>query len=107
MVDEEERRKFLDIYLNKPALEAFQRGMERRLECFMRPPKEETGRYVLVNMSLVATPDSGDVTGILTVTDTTRRTIEDRIMKQISAKGLRLYLGRGSEAGPVLPALRR
>lgn len=88
VVDEEERRKFLDIYLNKPALEAFQRGdVERRLECFMCPPKEETGRYVLVNMSLVATPDSGDVTGILTVTDITRRTIEDRIMKQISAKG--------------------
>ena len=88
MVDEEERRKFLDIYLNKPALEAFQRGdVERRLECFMRPPKEETGRYVQVNMNLVATPDSGDVTGILTVTDITRRTIVDRIMKQISAKG--------------------
>ncbi|WP_243134299.1 PAS domain-containing hybrid sensor histidine kinase/response regulator [Enterocloster asparagiformis] len=88
VVDEEERRKFLDIYLNKPALEAFQRGdVERRLECFMRPPKEETGRYVQVNMNLVATPDSGDVTGILTVTDITRRTIVDRIMKQISAKG--------------------
>lgn len=53
----------------------------------MRPPKEETGRYVQVNMNLVATPDSGDVTGILTVTDITRRTIVDRIMKQISAKG--------------------
>ena len=86
--DEEERKRFLDIYLNEPALEAFRRGdVERRLECFMRPPKEDTGRYVQVNMNLVATPDSGDVTGILTVTDITQQTIADRIMKQISATG--------------------
>lgn len=88
VVDERDRQKFLDIYLNGPSLRAFECGeTERRLECFVRLPKEELGRYVQFNMNLVATPDTNDVTGILTVTDITDRMISDRILHQLSASG--------------------
>ncbi len=88
VVDEKDRRKFLDMYLNAPALRAFERGeTEQRLECFARLPKEKLGRYVQFNMNLVATPDTNDVTGILTVTDITDRMISDRILHQLSASG--------------------
>ena len=36
-------------------------------------------------MSLVETPDTGDVTGILTVTDITDQTMSDRILNQMSS----------------------
>ena len=35
-------------------------------------------------VNLVETPDTGDITGILTVTDITDQTISDRIMHQLS-----------------------
>lgn len=38
-------------------------------------------------MNLVATPDSKDVTGILTVSDITGQTISDRILHQLSVTG--------------------
>lgn len=86
--DPEQRKIFMGIYLNKPAMEAYEQGMtERRMECFVQMPEESRGRYVEVIMSLVTTPDSGDVTGILTVTDITRQTISDRILHQISVTG--------------------
>ena len=53
----------------------------------MKFPKEDNGRYVQIKMNLVATPDSGDVTGILTVTDVTKQVIADRIMNRISVTG--------------------
>ena len=88
VVDEQEREEFLGIYLNRPSLEAFRRGdTQRRLKCFVKLPHEERGRYVLINMNLVATPDSKDVTGILTVSDITGQTISDRILHQLSVTG--------------------
>ena len=74
--------------MNRPSLEAFRRGdTQRRLKCFVKLPHEERGRYVLINMNLVATPDSKDVTGILTVSDITGQTISDRILHQLSVTG--------------------
>ncbi|MFR9062519.1 MAG: hypothetical protein ACLVJO_01445 [[Clostridium] scindens] len=35
-------------------------------------------------MNLLETPDTGDVTGVLTVTDITEQTISDRIMHRLS-----------------------
>lgn len=88
VVDPEERKRFLEMYLNKPALEAFMRGdLERRMRCFIRVPRESKGRYVQIKMNLVSTPDTGDVTGILTVTDITEQTITDRILYQLSVTG--------------------
>ncbi|WP_343208640.1 hybrid sensor histidine kinase/response regulator [Anaerolentibacter hominis] len=88
VVEDEERRAFLGMFLNKPALAAFERGdTERKLECFIQLPKETIGRYAQIKMNLVAAPDSGDVTGILTVTDITEQTISNRILQQITAAG--------------------
>lgn len=88
IVDENERRAFLDTYLDEPALKAFEQGtLECQMECFIRLPKDPRGRYVQFKMHMVATPDSGDVTGILTVTDVTEQSISDRILHQLSVTG--------------------
>lgn len=88
IVDEEERREFYAHYLNRPALQEFTEGnTEQRMECFVRLPKEDRGRYLQIKMSLVAAPDSGDVTGILTVMDITKQTISERILHQLSSIG--------------------
>lgn len=85
VVDEAERRAFLNLYLNKPALEAFFRHeTEQILKCFIKLPKEPHGRYVQFKVNLVETPDTGDITGVLTVTDITEQTISDRILHQLS-----------------------
>lgn len=85
VVDENERKEFLSMYLNAPALEAFERNdTERILRCFIKLPKEPKGRYVQFKVNLVDAPDTGDVTGILTVTDITEQTIADRILHQLS-----------------------
>ncbi|MBS7008724.1 MAG: PAS domain-containing protein [Anaerostipes sp.] len=93
IVDGKEQREFLETYLNEPALKAFEEGkLERQMECFVRFPKDSRGRYVQVKMHMVATPDSGDVTGILTVTDITEQAISDRILHQLSVTGCDLVV---------------
>ena len=85
IVDETEQNAFLDLYLNEPALAAFRRNdTEQILNCYIKLPKEEKGRYVQFKVNLVETPDTGDVTGILTVTDITEQTITNRILHQLS-----------------------
>lgn len=85
VVDETERQTFLDTYLNAPALEAFQRQeTEVCLKCFIQLPHQAHGTYVLFKVNLVETPDTGDITGILTVTNITEQTISDRILHQLS-----------------------
>lgn len=85
IVEEKDRRKFLEMYLNEPSLAAFERkDTEQILQCFVKLPKEEQGRYVQFKMNLLETPDTGDVTGVLTVTDITEQTISDRIMHRLS-----------------------
>ncbi len=85
IVEEKDRRKFLETYLNEPSLAAFERkDTEQVLQCFVKLPKEEQGRYVQFKMNLLETPDTGDVTGVLTVTDITEQTISDRIMHRLS-----------------------
>lgn len=85
IVDPEERRLFQDTYLNGPALAAFKRGdTELVQKCFIRLPKERLGRYVQFKVNLVEAPDTGDLTGILTVTDITEKTVSDRILHQLS-----------------------
>ena len=86
--DEEERQSFRNTYLRAPALAAFERGETKRTQdVFVKLPNEGTGRYVRVEMNLVSTPDSGDVTGILTVLDITEQTISNRISCQLSVTG--------------------
>lgn len=88
IVKPQERRTFLDTYLSAPALEAFAAGeTEKVFECFVKLPGEALGRYVRIDMNMVVTPDSGDITGILTITDVTRRAISDRIQRRLFTTG--------------------
>lgn len=86
VVEKEERQTFLNTYLNAPSLAAFARKeAERVLDCFIKLPGEERGRYVRFKVNMVETPDTGDITGILTVTDITEQTISDRILHRLSS----------------------
>ena len=86
--DPEERQEFINLYLNRPARAAFLRGeSEHRLKCFMKLPRDKRGRYVQVTVHLVSEPDTGDITGILTVIDTTDQVISDRILRGLSLTG--------------------
>lgn len=85
IMDDEERQAFLHTYLNAPALAAYSRNeTEKIMVCFVKLPQDSKGRYVQFQMSMVTTPDSGGVTGILTVTDITEQIINDRILHQLS-----------------------
>ena len=88
VVDEEERQAFLDRFLNEPTLAAFRAGnTEIELDCFVKLPREVSGRYVKFKVVLVEAPDTGDITGILTVYDITEQTISDRNLHQLSTSG--------------------
>lgn len=85
VVAEDERNNFLNMYLNEPALNAFKRNdTERILKCFVKFPGEEYGRYIEFKVNMVETPDTGDITGILTVKDITPQMISEKILHQLS-----------------------
>lgn len=85
VVDETERKAFLDSYLNAPSLAAYAAGKtEVLLDCFIKLPGEPIGRYAQFKVKLVAAPDTGDIIGVLTVTDMTEQIISDRILHQLS-----------------------
>lgn len=87
IVDENERQLFLNTYLNEPALAAYQRGDTEQIQnCYIKLPKESQGRYVQFKVMLVETPGTGDVTGILTVTDSTDQSIREKLIRQLTAK---------------------
>ena len=85
IVDPDERQQFMDTYLNAPTLAAFaDNKTELVLQCFIQLPREPLGRYVEFRVHLVEAPDTGDVTGILTVTDVTEQTLSERVLHQLS-----------------------
>lgn len=86
VVAEEERRLFYEKYLNGPSIRAFEKGIrEVLLPCLVKLPDCSQGRYVQFKVNLVETPDTGDITGILTVTDITEKTIQERIIRMLSS----------------------
>ncbi|WP_125140502.1 PAS domain-containing protein [Clostridium transplantifaecale] len=83
-----ERAAFLNAYTRKSSLDAFASGdMERLVTCYIELPGEEIGRYVRMKGNMVLTPDSGDVTGIMTLTDVTEQMIADRALHHLSSYG--------------------
>lgn len=85
VVDPKEQKVFLDTFLNEPSMAAFLRNEpEQIVRCFIKLPADQTGRYAQFKVHMVETPDTGDITGILAVTDTTEQVISDRIMNQLS-----------------------
>lgn len=88
IVEEEERQAFLDTYLNEPSLEAFTRGEREQIQtCFVRLPREPKGCYAKFQMNMVETPDTGDITGILSVMDVTDQAISEQIYRRLSVTG--------------------
>lgn len=86
IVDEKERQQFYEKYLNEPSVQAFENGIKEVLmPCYIELPERLGGKYVLFKVSLVETPDTGDITGILTVTDITEKTIQEKIIKMLSS----------------------
>ena len=85
VVDEEERREFLETYLNAPALAAFAKGDTKKIQkCFIRLPRKPKGVYVEFQVNMVETPDTSDITGILSVTDVTDQVISEQILRRLS-----------------------
>lgn len=83
-----ERALFLNAYARKFSLDAFAGGeMERLITCFVELPGEKIGRYVRMKGNMVLTPDSGDVTGIMTITDATEQVIADLALRHLSSYG--------------------
>lgn len=84
--DENERSEFYEKYLNDPSKMAFYEGVKDIvMPCFMEFPGEKSGKYVQFRVTLVETPDVGDVTGILTVTDITEKKIREKIFDRLSS----------------------
>ena len=85
VVDENERRAFLETFLAPPLQAAFERGdLKHELECFVKLPTEEQGRYVRIVVKLVVSPDSGDLIGVLSVLDVTEQKISEQILNRLS-----------------------
>lgn len=84
--DEAEREAFYEKYLNEPSMEAYLRGEKEIIHpCFFKLPGKKIGSYVQFKVTLLETPDTGDVTGILTVTDITEKIIREKIFMQMSS----------------------
>lgn len=114
IVDPKQREDFLHSYLNMPSLLSFERGETEILRSyFIQLPHEEKGRYVQFKVNLLETPDTGDITGILTVIDVTDQVIRDQILHQISINSCDLiadvdliedtYVLINSQAGKEIP----
>lgn len=85
IVDEKEREQFYGKFLSEPSIQAFEKGItEITMPCYVQLPKNREGRYVQFKVNLVETPDTGDITGILTITDITEKTIREKILLQLS-----------------------
>ena len=84
--DEQERSVFYSKYLKEPSLQAYYNDTkELIISCFIRLPNQKAGKYVQFKVILVETPDTGDITGILTVTDITEKKIREKIFLQLSS----------------------
>ncbi len=84
--DLNEREAFYSKYLNEPSLRAYRAGVnEVLMPCFLKLPNQRSGKYVQFKVILVETPDTGDITGILTVTDITEKMIREKIFLRLSS----------------------
>ena len=88
IIDEDERKEFLQISSAASLQQAFKRG-ERELSAvyFVSSPIEQCGRYGQFKISLLQDPDSKDVMAVLFLTDVTEKTIKKRIIDKMLALG--------------------
>ena len=85
VTDDVERMHFGDIYYNQPSIVSYRQGKtELSGDYFIKIPGEDQGRYARFVVKMVEAPDTGDITGILSVMDVTEETISGRILNQLS-----------------------
>lgn len=88
IVDTGDRKTFLDRYLSAPMLEAYRRKeLEQIFTCLTQFPGELVGCYAQYKVNLVEDPDSGDLTGILSVTDITEQVVTNLVLRRLSDTG--------------------
>ncbi len=76
---------FLNTYLSESSLQAFARGDTEQIQrCFIQLPQEPRGRYAAFQMNMIEAPNTGDITGILSVTDVTDQTVSEEILRRLS-----------------------
>lgn len=93
IVDEEERRAFCDTFMNEPCLAAYERGeTEITGEFYVKLPADDRGRYVRIRVKMVSSPDSGDIIGIMSVTDITEKVISELTMHKLSVASYDLVI---------------
>ena len=82
--DEKERKAFLDTFLTDKLLANFEKGtVKHEIDCFMKFPQASSPLYVHCTVNLMRSPDTGDVTGILSVVDHSERRVSDLILHKL------------------------
>ena len=85
ILNEEERRLFLDKFLTGPMELAYARGeTKHELECFVKLPNEGRGRYIQINVILTSSPETGDVMGFLSILDITETKISSELFLRLA-----------------------
>lgn len=78
----------MGTFLNDAAIRAYRNGFTKLEKiCMVKLPNEETGRYARFFARLLEDPDTGDITGNLSVTDMTEQIIRERIMLNLAYVG--------------------
>lgn len=85
IVDSQERRQFLERFLTKPMAQAYAREeTKHELECFVKLPNENRGRYVHISVILISSPETGDIMGFLSVLDVTEMRISSKLFQRLA-----------------------
>lgn len=91
--DTKDRETFLNGYSNDSVLHAYAQGrMELEHNVLFRLPHEKHRCYVQVKVNLIEEPDTGDILGILTITDVTEQIIKERMTRKQIAGGSALII---------------
>ena len=86
--DEKERQHFLEIFEREATIHAYTEGRTELIYTFfIRLPQDAHGCYAQFKASLVEEPDTGDIMGILTVSDVTDSVIREKLMHQLALAG--------------------
>ena len=86
IVDETERKHFFSNACCASLLRHFADGNnEIKATYYVKSPLENAGRYVMVKISLLQDPDSKDVMAVFFMTDATKGTLKQKIIKKLFA----------------------
>ena len=86
IVGAKERARFASHACCASLLQCFADGNnEIQTTYFVKSPLERVGRYILVKISLLQDPDSKDVMAVLFMTDVTKSTLKQKIIKKLFA----------------------